>query len=159
MWLSREFYIRLCKANVKPMSEEVKKILNIGDNISLIYEELETIFKWEQSTHEREIVWMRIYSFLLEEDTIIVDYESISNVQSKRKSRRTDQNQSRLPLTKLLTVRENVPIREPLIVPTNIIVTPDSIVSESAPKPCLIKTSNRHENDDIVMSEINLLVE
>lgn len=85
MWLSPEFQPRLRKANLKPMSAEVQKILDIEDNIPPTYEELETIFKQEWSKLKRESGRTRVRPFLLRKSTMMVESESNSSIQMKCK--------------------------------------------------------------------------
>lgn len=80
------------------------------DDISLIYEELETISKQEWSKLEKEAGWTKIRLFLLAEATMIVKFESTSSIQSKRKPERLHQNQLKLLFTNLPIIIDNVPI-------------------------------------------------
>lgn len=61
-------------------------MLDIEDNISLTYEELETVSKQEWNKLEREARQQKVRLSLLRENIIMLESESTSSVQSKYKA-------------------------------------------------------------------------
>lgn len=73
---------------MKPASAKVQKILDMENDIPPTYEELEIISKREWSKLKREARQTGVCSLLSGKTIIIVESESTSSVQSKRKPRK-----------------------------------------------------------------------
>lgn len=129
------------------------------DDIPLIYDELEIIPIQEWSKLERGIRQTGVGPPLLEEDIMIVESGSTNSIQSKRKLRRSYQNQLKPFLINSLILLNNVSTQKLSIAPISIMTILDSKVKKSAPEPSLMEVSNGHKNEDNDMSEADLLVE